>query len=61
MSPLVAPALTDAGERLYEFARRILDLHEEARECLGGLQPRIAGELQIAASSVLTECYLSAL
>jgi LysR family glycine cleavage system transcriptional activator len=25
-------ALTEAGERLYELARRIIDLHEEARE-----------------------------
>ena len=24
-------ALTDAGERLYEYARQIVDLHEQAR------------------------------
>src|SRR5262249_11203982 len=29
-------ALTDAGQQLYEYARRILDLHEEARKSLGG-------------------------
>ncbi len=33
-------ALTEAGERLYELARRILDLHEEARRSLGGLPGR---------------------
>ncbi len=54
-------ALTEAGERLYELARRILDLHEEARERLGGLQPCISGDLPIAASSVPAECYLPAL
>jgi DNA-binding transcriptional LysR family regulator len=54
-------ALTEAGERLYELARQILDLHEEARRGLGGLLPSIAGELPIAASSVPAECYLPAL
>jgi DNA-binding transcriptional LysR family regulator len=54
-------ALTEAGERLYELARRILDLHELARENLGGFQPNIAGDLPIAASSVPAECYLPAL
>ena len=43
-------ALTEAGERLYELARRILDLHEEAREILGGFHPSVAGDLAIAAS-----------
>jgi DNA-binding transcriptional LysR family regulator len=54
-------ALTEAGERLYEFARRILDLHEQAREGLGGVHPSISGDLPIAASSVPGECYLPAL
>ena len=54
-------ALTEAGERLYELARKILDLHEEARESLGGFHPSIAGDLPIAASSVPAECYLPAL
>lgn len=54
-------ALTEAGERLYELARRILDLHQEARKSLGGFQPSIAGDLPIAASSVPAECYLPAL
>src|SRR5205814_5741259 len=54
-------ALTEAGERLYELARRILDLHEEARESLGGFHVNLSGELSIAASSVPAECYLPAL
>src|SRR3954454_6042244 len=54
-------ALTEAGERLYELARTILDLHEQARESLGGFHPSIAGDLPIAASSVPAECYLPAL
>src|SRR5262249_58201543 len=54
-------ALTGAGERLYELARRILDLHEEARESLGGYHASIAGDLPIAASSVPAESYLPAL
>ncbi len=54
-------ALTEAGERLYGFARRILDLHEEARGDLGGVHPSLCGDLPIAASSVPGECYLPAL
>jgi DNA-binding transcriptional LysR family regulator len=53
--------LTGAGGRLYELARRILALHEEARESLGGYHASIAGDLPIAASSVPAECYLPAL
>src|SRR6185437_17001308 len=54
-------ALTEAGQRLYEYARRILDLHAEARASLGGFHPSLAGDLPIAASSVPGECYLPAL
>jgi DNA-binding transcriptional LysR family regulator len=54
-------ALTEAGERLYKYARRILDLHEEARTGLGGFHPSVSGDLPIAASSVPAECYLPAL
>jgi DNA-binding transcriptional LysR family regulator len=54
-------ALTDAGERLYGFARRILDLHGQAREGVSGVHPGVAGDLPIAASSVPGECYLPAL
>lgn len=54
-------ALTEAGERLYELARRILDLHGEAWQSVGGFHANIAGDLSIAASSVPAECYLPAL
>jgi len=53
--------LTEAGRRLYQYARRILDLHEQAREDLGGFHPPVSGELPIAASSVPGECFLPAL
>lgn len=53
--------LTDAGRELYELARRILELHEEARRRLGGVEPPISGELLLSASSVPGECYLPSL
>ena len=54
-------ALTEAGQRLYEYARQILDLHEQARSDLGGFHPSVSGDLPIAASSVPGECFLPAL
>ncbi len=51
-------ALTEAGQRLYEYARKILDLHEQARKNLGGFRPTISGDLPIAASSVPGEYFL---
>ena len=54
-------ALTEAGQRLYQYARRILDLHEQARRDLGGFHPTVSGDLPIAASSVPGECFLPAL
>lgn len=54
-------ALTEAGERFYEYARRILDLHEQARTDLAGWHSSISGDLLIAASSVPGECVLPAL
>jgi DNA-binding transcriptional LysR family regulator len=54
-------SLTEAGRELYELARRIFELHHEARERLGGLHPAISGELPFSASSVPGECYLPAL
>jgi DNA-binding transcriptional LysR family regulator len=54
-------SLTEAGQRLYQFARRILNLHEEARRDLGGFHPPVSGDLPIAASSVPGECFLPAL
>jgi DNA-binding transcriptional LysR family regulator len=54
-------SLTDAGERLYGYARQILGLHEQAREDIGGFRPPVSGDLPIAASSVPGECFLPAL
>lgn len=54
-------ALTEVGQRLYAYARRILDLHAQARSDLAGYSPPISGELRIAASSVPGECFLPAL
>lgn len=54
-------SLTEAGQGLYEYARRILDLHEQARGSIGGFHPSVSGDLPIAASSVPGECFLPAL
>jgi DNA-binding transcriptional LysR family regulator len=54
-------ALTKAGERLYAYARNILDLHEQARNSLGGFASSVVGDLLIAASSIPGECFLPAL
>jgi DNA-binding transcriptional LysR family regulator len=54
-------SLTEAGQRLYRYARSILDLHDQARSDLGGFHPPVAGDLAIAASSVPGECFLPAL
>jgi len=54
-------ALTEAGQRLYRYARQILDLHGQARTDVGGFRPTVAGDLPIAASSVPGECFLPAL
>ena len=53
--------LTEAGRRLYEYARKILNLHDQARKDLGGFHPPVSGDLSIAASSVPGECFLPAL
>ena len=53
--------LTDAGRRLYDYARRILELHREAREQVTGWVAPLAGELSLAASSVPGEHLLPAL
>ena len=45
-------ALTDAGRQLHEYARRILDLTDEARTAVTGVKSDARGELLIAASSV---------
>jgi DNA-binding transcriptional LysR family regulator len=53
--------LTAAGRRLYEYGRKIVDLHQQASEALGGVHSPISGELSVAASSVPGECILPAL
>jgi DNA-binding transcriptional LysR family regulator len=53
--------LNEAGRRLYTYARKILDLHQGAREALGGLHLPVSGDLPLAASSVPGECFLPAL
>lgn len=52
--------LTDAGQRLYEYAQKILQLHEKARSELVGFSPDAGGELALAASSVPGEHLLPA-
>jgi DNA-binding transcriptional LysR family regulator len=44
--------LTDAGQRLYSFAERILALHREAVQEVTGHTAPLTGELSLAASSV---------
>jgi len=53
--------LTELGSRLYDYARQILQLHDEAREALSGLHQPVSGDLPLAASSVPGECLLPAL
>jgi LysR family transcriptional regulator, low CO2-responsive transcriptional regulator len=53
--------LTDAGRRLHDYARRILDLHREARQEVTGKEVPVAGELALAASSIPGEQLLPAL
>jgi DNA-binding transcriptional LysR family regulator len=54
-------SLTGAGERVYQYARQILDLHDAARTAVGALPTHPRGDLSIAVSSVPAECYLPAL
>lgn len=53
--------LTEAGRTLYAYAQRIIDLHREARREVTGHEPLVAGELEIAASSIPGEHLLPAL
>lgn len=52
--------LTEAGQKLYEFAQRILDLHRETRREVTGHETPLSGELLLAASSVPGEYLLPA-
>lgn len=54
-------APTKAGELLLGYARRILELHREARQALDQFQGRMSGELIVAASTIPGEYVLPAL
>jgi DNA-binding transcriptional LysR family regulator len=53
--------LTDAGRRLHDYARRISEMHREARARVTGRAAPLTGELSLAASSVPGEHLLPAL
>jgi DNA-binding transcriptional LysR family regulator len=53
--------LTEAGQRLYEYAQRILDLHREARRDVAGHEAPVGGELLLAGSSIPGEHFLPTL
>ncbi len=53
--------LTEAGQRLYDYAQRILGLHQEARQEISGHVAPLAGELTLGASSIPGEHFLPAL
>jgi len=53
--------LTEAGQKLYAYAQRILDLHREARREVTGRETPVASELFLAASSIPGEHLLPAL
>ena len=45
-------ALNDAGRRLHDYARRILELTADARRAVTGAREEVTGELRLAASSI---------
>jgi DNA-binding transcriptional LysR family regulator len=54
--------LTEAGQRLYDYAERILDLHREARQEIARQQkPPLSGNLALGASTIPGEHLLPAL
>lgn len=53
--------LSETGQKLYDYAQRILDLHREARRAISGHETPVAGELLLAASSIPGEHLLPAL
>src|SRR5438552_4644387 len=54
-------AMTEAGQRLYLFAQRILALHHEAITQVTGRSAPLTGELALAASSIPGEHLLPAI
>jgi DNA-binding transcriptional LysR family regulator len=53
--------LTEAGQKLYDYAQRILELHQDARRAIGGREAPVASELMLAASSIPGEHLLPAM
>ncbi|HLW64717.1 MAG TPA: selenium metabolism-associated LysR family transcriptional regulator [Gemmataceae bacterium] len=53
--------LTEAGQKLYEYGQRILELHQQVRRELAGQNKLVRGELHLAASSIPGEHLLPAL
>jgi LysR family transcriptional regulator, low CO2-responsive transcriptional regulator len=53
--------LTQAGQKLYDYAQRILELHQQARREITGREIPPHGELLLAASSIPGEHLLPAL
>src|SRR5439155_3687594 len=53
--------LTEAGQKLYDYAQRILDLHRQARREIAGHEAAVGGELLLAASSIPGEHLLPSL
>src|SRR5690349_17384515 len=52
---------TEAGQRLYPYAQRILALHREARQEVTGQKAPLVGDLSLAASSIPGEHLLPAI
>lgn len=53
--------LTEAGQKLHEYAQRILDLHRQARREIAGHDTPVEGDLSLAASSIPGEHLLPSL
>ena len=53
--------LTEAGQKLYDYAQRILDLYRQARREITGREAPPGGELSLAASSIPGEHLLPSL
>jgi len=53
--------LTQAGQRLHDYAQRIFTLHREARHEIAGQKIPVAGELILGASTIPGEHFLPAL
>ena len=53
--------LTEAGQRLHDYAQRIFALHQEARSEIAGQKFTISGELALGASTIPGEHFLPAI